>query len=195
MEQNCAQSQLTITLHFPSKAVFHSKSDSKIFESITYSKIVKDTVQKSAAGVSGLRIMTLTLASSPQHYLVNLNVFCCFYSVFLFSLQKDGPYWTPIYVWPISTTFQKSCVRLIKTEASWPPPSTLSASHLLKTETEPKAGTETETETGTETENSFFSTVRREKYRLRTKTQKQRNKNSSRSDSCGFLKEEMKNHM
>ena len=96
--------------------------------------------------------MTLTLASSPQHYLVNLNVFCCFYSVFLFSLQKDGPYWTPIYVWPISTTFQKRCVRLIKTEASWPPPSTLSASHLLKTETKPKAGTETERETGTETE-------------------------------------------
>ena len=147
MEQNSAQSQLSITLHFPSKAVFHSKSDSKIFESITYSKIVKDTVQKSAAGVSGLRIMTLTLASSPQHYLVNLNVFCCFYSVFLFSLQKDGPYWTPIYVWPISTTFQNRCVRLIKTEASWPPPSTLSASHLLKTETgtEPKEGTETET--------------------------------------------------
>ena len=61
MEQNSAQSQLSITLHFPSKPVFHSKSDSKIFESITYSsKIVKDTVQKSAAGVSGLRIMTLT---------------------------------------------------------------------------------------------------------------------------------------
>ena len=90
MEQNSAQSLLSITLHFPSKAVFHSKSDSKIFESITYSsKIVKYTARRSAVGVSGLRIMTLTLASSPQHYLVNLNVFLLLlFSVLVFFTER-----------------------------------------------------------------------------------------------------------